>query len=257
MNEINIAASESDELEEVKSLLDWIITRNRLPLLEGAEDDDGSDDEVEDDLDDEDDDIVTMSREEYDKLLTKTAKSVGKKARRELARKYGFNSVAEMDAGLADRLGSSDEDEEVEEVDEETPKPARRNRGGNGNAPDQRDLTREARLRRREFRADIRDTLDSMKVKSSVLKVATSAVMGELDFDDPDLDATDVDEVIDDLVASNEEWFSAKAKGSGRVVPGTAPKSNKKSTQSLDELAVANYAEYKASKPKLRSRQTA
>jgi hypothetical protein len=219
-----------------------LFTGRLIPRIEGS---DGEDDEGEgaDDDDGDDDGEEELSRLQAE--MTKQNRAGGKKAVRELARKYGFGSRAELEAFLAERAADSDDDDK----DDDGAPPARDEDSGRPapvrSVPVENDL-----VRQRELRLEVREALAELDVVPSKAKLATATVVGLIDLTDPDLDADDIAEAVEDMKTSEPGWFldsgGGEGSGSGRAVPGSGGrKPRNKPTKSPDEIAAEIYEQRK------------
>lgn len=221
-----------------------LLTGRLIPVIQGS---DGEDDEQEDDGsedDDGDDGDEELSRLQAE--MTKQNRAGGKKAVRELARKYGFGSRAELEAFLAS-AGEGDDDDKNDDSgsasssqSDDTGKPPARPQVSVENDP----------VRQRELRLEVREALFEVDVVPSKAKLATATVVGLIDLTDPDLDAEDIAEAVEDMRTSEPGWFldsdDGDGSGGGRAVPGAGGrKPRKKPAKTSEEVAAEIYEQRK------------
>lgn len=218
-----------------------LLTGRLIPVIAGSDDsEDGDGDGVEDDDDDDDDETAELNRLQAE--FTKQNRAGGKKALRSLAKKYGFESRADLEAFLAANVDTSDDDDSSDD--------------GSSSADDEKPVSRKradsvvnSSDRRREIRLDIREALADAAVQRDKAELAVAAIVGQLDMSDPDLDGDDVAEAVEKMMKVEPSWFDGNDGDSGNagVVPGASSSRRKKQIRkSSDEIAAEEYERFKS-----------
>ncbi len=230
-----------------------LLTGRLIPLISGSdgEDDEEGDDSDGDEQDDGDDNAQLQA------ALTKSNRAGAKKAVRDLARKHGFGSRAELEQFLEQNAASDGDGDEEEEQQEpsgddggQQKPPAKK--------PPRQPVTNDP-IRQRELRLEIREALAEANVAPSKARLATASVVGSVDLTDADLDAEDIAEVVEQMKSSEPGWFlsdddGGSGDGQPKVVPGAPGRPpSKKVNKTSEEIAREAYeANKKARAPRKR-----